>query len=368
MDINKIANPGALGTSPYVPGKSTKEVKEELGLEKVIKMASNESAEGPSQLAKEALHSLEDELHIYPDAVSRDLREALSQRLGCDTEEITVSNGADGVIYNLGMAMIGDGDEIVIPEVTFPLYATITKIMRGTVVSTPMDGYRFDLDAMEKAITDKTKMVCLVNPNNPTGDALERDRLIELLKRIPKDVLIVIDEAYIDFVSPEKRLGSVELFKEGMDNLFILRTFSKIYGLAGCRVGYGIGDREIISLIHRIKPPFNVSLVGERVALAALGEEGRAERTVEAMNKEKAYYYGELETMGLTYVESHTNFILIDTGRDAKTVFQKLMNKGFIVRPATGFGLTTCIRVTLGKHEENSAFMQAFKEIMENLG
>lgn len=368
MDINKLANPGALRTSPYVPGKSTKEVKEELGLEKVIKMASNESAEGPSRYAREALHALEDELHIYPDAVSRDLRKALSQRLGCDMEEITVSNGADGVIYNLGMAMIGEGDEIVIPEVTFPLYATITKVMRGTVINTPMDGFRYDLDALEKAITEKTKMVCLVNPNNPTGDALERDRLIEFLQRIPKDVLIVIDEAYIDFVAPEKRLGSVELFKGGMDNLFILRTFSKIYGLAGCRVGYGIGDREIISLIHRIKPPFNVSLVGERVALAALQEEGRAERTFEEIKKEKVFYYDELEKMGLTYVESHTNFILIDTGKDAKTVFGELLKKGFIVRPATGFGLTTCIRVTLAKHEENIAFMEAFKEIMKGLG
>lgn len=367
MDIQKFGNPGALRTDVYVPGKSTQEVKRELGLTDVIKLASNEAVHGASKEAIEGYIALTDELHVYPDSVSRDLRAKLSERLGCSADNITVSNGADGVIYNLGMAVIGEGDEAIIPEVTFPMYEKIVKIMRGSIVYSGMDGFRISLDSIEKAITPKTKIIFLCNPSNPTGDAQKKDEMIAFLKRVPKDIMVVIDEAYIDFAEPDRRPGTVELFNQGMDNLFILRSFSKIYGLAGCRVGYGIGHKDLITLIHQIKPPFNVSLVGERVALAALNEKGREEKTLKEMREARNYFYKELDAMGLSYVESHTNFVLIDTGLDAKEVFQNILRKGIIVRPTTGFGLKTCIRVTIGKEEENRAFMKVLKETMQEL-
>jgi len=367
VDINRLANPGALTTKKYVPGKSKQEVQRELGLEKIVKMASNESAIGASEKAKAALIAIQDQLHVYPDSVSRDLRTKLSERLGCSIDNITVSNGADGVIYNLGMAIIGDGDEAIIPDITFPLYETITRVMRGIPVKTGMNGFRIDLQSILDAVTEKTKVIFLCNPNNPTGDAQARDEMRDFLHTVRDDILIVVDEAYIDFASSDSNPGCVELFNGGMDNLFILRSFSKIYGLAGIRVGYGIGHQDLIALIHQIKPPFNVSLPGEHAALAALEDDQFARKTLDEMEQEKSEYYRVLNEMGLTYVKSHTNFILIDTGAEAKTVFNEMLKSGIIVRPCNGFGLPSCIRVTVGNPGENREFLTIFKDLMKRL-
>ena len=365
MDINKLANPGALRTKVYVPGKSKQEVARELGLKEIIKMASNESALGASPRAKEAYAALTDELNVYPDAVSRDLRKKLSEKLGCSADEITISNGADGVIYNLGMAIIKEGDEAIIPEVTFPLYETIVKVMRGTPIYTGMNGYRIDLKKIEEAITDNTKVIFLCNPNNPTGDAQEREAVRSFLSRVPEHILVVVDEAYIDFTSPETDPETIDLFNGGMKNLFILRSFSKIYGLAGVRIGYGIGHEDIITLIHQIKPPFNVSIVGEQVALAALDDRDYVTATLKEMGEEKQKFYNTFEDLGLDYVKSHTNFILFDTGRDAKSIFDEILKRGVIVRPCNGFGLPTSIRVTIGTPKENDTFLSILKEVLK---
>lgn len=365
MDIKKLANPGALKTKAYVPGKLKRDVERELNMTGIIKLASNESASGPSSLAQDAYHTLADRLHLYPDSASRDLRAKLSALLGVDSGRITVANGADGVIYNLGMGVIDQDDEIIIPEVTFPMYESITKIMRGTPVYTPLKGYRIDLDAILSAATKRTKAIFLCNPSNPTGDALPRDELRTFLRSVPKEVLIVLDEAYIEFTDPGSDPSSIALINEGMDNLFVIRTFSKLFGIAGLRVGYGIGNRELIELIHRIKEPFNVSSVGEFVALQALEDAEFKERTLEHVKREKEFFYQNLEEMGLPFVRSHTNFILIDLKTAAQTVSEALLHEGVIVRPVTKFGLPTCIRVTLGTHEENERFFEAFRKVME---
>jgi histidinol-phosphate aminotransferase len=364
VDIQTLANSGALRTKVYVPGKSKQEVQRELGLSHIIKMASNESAIGSSELAKKAYLELSEELHVYPDSVSRDLRSKLSDQLGCPQENITVSNGEDGVIYNLGMAIINEGDEAIIPEVTFPLYETIVKVMRGVPVKSGMKGFRIDLQSILDTVTGRTKVIFLCNPNNPTGDAQDREELLDFFKKVPDHILVVMDEAYIEFTASEAYPDTIEIFNKGMDNLFILRSFSKIYGLAGIRAGFGVGHKDIIDLIHRIKPPFNVSIVGENVALAALDDIDFKNRVLSEMKNEKARYYKTLNEMNLEYIISHTNFILIDTGRAAKEVFQTLLQKGIIVRPCNGFGLDTCIRITIGTHDENTAFLDAFKELM----
>jgi histidinol-phosphate aminotransferase len=367
MDIESLANSGALTTKDYVPGKSKKEVERELNLKDTVKMASNENPHGASPAARQAITRTLDQVHLYPDPTSYELRLKLAALHGIDAGQVTVGNGADGVIYNLGMAVIEQGDELLIPRITFPVYETITRIMRGRPVFTRMDGLRIDLRDLAARITSRTKAVFLCNPNNPTGDILPRRELGEFLESVPPRVLVILDEAYIDFAEPEARPDSLALFRQGMENLVILRTLSKVYGLAGLRLGYGIAGSSLVRLIARVKPPFDVSLVAENAGLAALEDREFVESTVRDAAAEKRYFYRELEALKMSCVPSHTNFILIDTGRDAAVLSRRLLERGLIVRPAAGYGLPACIRVTLGLHAENLRFFRAFREVLAEL-
>ena len=361
----RFANPGALGARKYVPGKSVRQAMSELGLKEVIKMASNENPFGSSPKARACLAELVDELHVYPDATNEALRGRLSEKLDVPREMLTIGNGADGVIYNLGMAVLDQGDETLIPRISYPIYESIIRVMRATVTPTAMKGLRIDLEDLARRVTPRTKAIFLCNPNNPTGDALPRAQLLEFLSSLPPTVLAVLDEAYVDFADPEFRPGAVALVKRGMKNLFVLRTFSKLYGLAGLRVGFGVGDPQVIELIQRIKPPFGVSAIAERLALAALDDTEFAWRTLEDCAREKRYFAAELGRLGLDYVPSHTNFVLVDTRRDCQEVFQRLMARGLIVRPAGQYGLPTFVRITVGRHHEN---VSLFRELPAVLG
>ena len=365
INIEKLANSGALRTKKYIPGKSKQEVERELGLKDIIKLASNENPHGSSPFAGEALKGLVGKVNIYPDKVSTNLRRKLAELTGCTEEEITVGNGADGVIFNLGMAVIDQGDEVIIPEVTFPVYETITLIMRGKVVYSMVRDLRIDLPDILARITLKTKAIFLCNPNNPTGDALPPRELTAFLRQVPEEVLIVLDEAYIDFTEKSLNPGSIEIFKGGLNNLFIIRTLSKAYGLAGIRVGYGIGAIELVSLVNQVKPPFDVSLIAEVAGRAALADTAFLQATLTDSIEEKSYFYRELDKLKLKYITSHTNFVLIDTGFDANDIFERLLLRGVIVRSAKGYNLPTCIRVTLGRHEENVRFFEALGEALE---
>ena len=362
-----FANPGVLGAKKYVPGKSVKEAVAELGLKEVVKMASNENPFGSSPRARAALAELAAELHVYPDAMNEELRGRLSEKLDVRKDMLTIGNGADGVIYNLGMAVLDQGDETLIPRISYPIYESIIRVMRSTITYTGMKGLRIDLEDLARRISPKTKAVFLCNPNNPTGDALPREQLLAFLERLPATVLVVLDEAYIDFADPELRPGAVALIKGGMRNLFVLRTFSKLYGLAGVRVGYGIGDPAVIELIHRIKPPFGVSAIAERLALAALEDSQFAGKTLEDCAREKRFFYAELARLGLDYVPSHTNFVLVDSKRDCLEVFQRLMTRGLLVRPAKQYGLPTSVRITVGRHEDNARLFGELPEVLAGL-
>jgi len=364
MLLSRIANKGTSAIKKYVPGKSIKEARAELGIAEMIKLASNENAFGASPDSVRSIRRMADQIHVYPDSQSREIRARLAGHLGVEAAQITTGNGADGVIYNLGMAVIDQGDEIIFPRITFPIYETISRVMRGIPVYSQMKDLRIDLADIEKSIGDRTKVIFLCNPNNPTGDSLPQAEVKAFLKGVPDHVLVVLDEAYIDFTEPEARLDSVGLFQDGMSNLFILRSFSKIYGLAGLRFGYGIGDAELVSLINLIKPPFDVSILAEQAAIDALGDREFERRTVEGCAEEKRYFYRELDSLGLAYVRSHTNFILIDTGRDAQELFQALLRQGIIVRAATLYGLPTHIRVTVGQHGQNESFFEALRAVL----
>jgi histidinol-phosphate aminotransferase len=364
MLLSRIANKGTSAIKKYVPGKSIKEAQAELGITRMIKLASNENAFGACPAAVQSIREMADQVHVYPDSQSREIRLRLAEQLGVHTAQITTGNGADGVIYNLGMAVIDQGDEIIFPRLTFPIYETISRVMRGVPVYTGMKDLRIDLGDIESKICDRTKLIFLCNPNNPTGDVLPPGEVKGFLKSVPDHVLVVLDEAYIDFTEADARLDSVGLFREGMSNLFILRSFSKIYGLAGLRFGYGVGDEEIVSLINLIKPPFDVSILAEQAAIDALRDQEFVRRTVEGCAEERRYFYRELEALGLACIRSHTNFILIDTGRDAQRLFQALLRQGVIVRAATLYGLPNHIRVTIGQHAENERFFEALRAVL----
>ena len=362
--LSRIANKGTSAIKKYVPGKSAKEAQAELGITRMIKLASNENAFGASPDSVRSIRQMADQIHVYPDSQSREIRARLTDHLGIQAAQITTGNGADGVIYNLGMAVIDQGDEVIFPRITFPIYETISRVMRGVPVYSEMKDLRIDLGDIESKISERTKVIFLCNPNNPTGDALPRQELGSFLRGVPDHVLVVLDEAYIDFTEADARLDSVALFREGMSNLFILRSFSKIYGLAGLRFGYGIGDAELVSLINLIKPPFDVSILAEQAAIDALGDREFVRRTAEGCAEEKSYFYRELDALGLGHVRSHTNFILIDTGRDAQQLFQALLRQGIIIRAATLYSLPNHIRVTIGRHAENERFFEALRAVL----
>jgi histidinol-phosphate aminotransferase len=364
MNLSRIANRGTSAIKKYVPGKSVKEAQAESGITRMIKLASNENAFGASPGSIRSIRQMADQIHVYPDSQSREVRSRLAEHLGVQAGQITTGNGVDGVIYNLGMAVIDQGDEIIFPRITFPIYETISRVMRGVPVYSEMKDLSIDLRDIEGKISDRTKVIFLCNPNNPTGDALPPAEVNAFLKGVPDRVLVVLDEAYVDFTEPGARLDSVGLFRAGMSNLFILRSFSKIYGLAGLRFGYGIGDAELVSLINLIKPPFDVSILAEQAAVAALGDQEFVRQTVEACAEEKRYFYRELDSLGLDYVRSHTNFILIDSGRDAQELCQALLRQGVIVRAATLYSLPTHIRVTVGQHSENERFFEALRAVL----
>jgi histidinol-phosphate aminotransferase len=364
MLLSRIANKGTSAIKKYVPGKSIKETQAELGISHVIKLASNENAFGASPSSIRAIQDMADQIHVYPDSQSREIRAHLAEQLGVQSAEITTGNGADGVIYNLGMAVIDQGDEIIFPRITFPIYETISRVMRGIPVYSEMRDLRIDLKDISRKINDKTKVVFLCNPNNPTGDALPPAEVKTFLKSVPDTVLVVLDEAYIDFTEAEARLDSVDMFREGMRNLFILRSFSKIYGLAGLRFGYGIGDQDLVALINLIKPPFDVSILAEQAAIDALEDQEFVHKTVEGCFEEKRFFYRQLDALGLRYIRSHTNFVLIDAARDAQEVFQALLRQGVIVRAATLYSLPNHIRVTVSQRTANERFFEALRAVL----
>lgn len=364
-DFGQLVRPTLASVRPFVPELAdlpVEEIKKRLGRSEVAKLSFNENPYGPSPKAVEAMQKAAASLHFYQDSTGAALRQSLSQVLVVDPESIILSNGADEMIMLVALAFLSPGDEVVIPSPTFGQYAVSTKLMGAVPIIVPLKDFRVDVQAALDAVNEKTKLVFLCNPNNPTGTILARDELEQLLSSIPKNVIVVVDEAYIDYVT-DASYESAVAFLDRYPNILVIRTFSKLHGLAAARVGFGIGRVELIRLLHRVRPPFNVNGVAQAGAKASLEDTSYQEQTKHLNTENRRYLYSMLDDLELSYVPSQTNFVLVDTGRDSGQVFSQLLQYGVVVRDAGGHGLPTSLRITVGTRDQLELLYRGLKAL-----
>ncbi len=360
-DMQRFIRRGNTEIEHYVPGKSIEEVQAELGLSEIAKMASNENPLGPSPKAVEAMEKELKNVNLYPDAPCTLLIREMSERLSIDQDMITFSNGADNCIRLIGSAFINEGDEILMADPTFFVYTTAARIMGGRPVYISLKKHVHDLKAMQKRIGPRTKLVFVCNPNNPTGSIVRKDELDDFVSELPENAVLVLDEAYNDFVSDEGYPDGLDYIKKG-HNVISLRTFSKLYGIAGLRIGYALGQRDFIAALNRVREPFPVSRVAQAAALGALKDEEFREKVLKNNEQGKTYLCEEFEKMALPYVPSYTNFVFVDLKRDSEGISQSLLRKGIVIRPGCLWKCPSFIRVTIGTTEENKKFINALRE------
>jgi len=353
-------HPDIRSLSPYVPGKPVEELQRELGLTRVIKLASNENALGPSPKAIAALSGVQATLHRYPDGGATRLRQAIADRWKVASDQVILGNGSDEILGLLAKTFLTPGDEAIMADHTFVIYKMEVTAVHGKPIVVPLVNWTHDLEAMARAITPRTRLLFLCNPNNPTGTMVPAEAVDRLMARVPEDVIVVFDEAYFEYVRNSQFPDAMAYVKQGR-NAIVLRTFSKIYGLAGLRIGYGVSTSEIIGFLNRVRPPFNANSVAQKAALAALGDDEHVaeSRVVNAAGMEQL---GQgLRALGIAPIPSETNFLYFDAKRDGRSVFDALLREGIIVRHIEG----TMIRVTIGQSDENTAFLQAFKKVLD---
>ncbi|HET6724525.1 MAG TPA: histidinol-phosphate transaminase [Gammaproteobacteria bacterium] len=368
-DFSNFAVPGVRGLKPYEPGKPIGEVQREYGLTEIIKLASNESPLGPSPGAIEAIRAQLDELAIYPDGAAFDLKEALSAQWNIPTDGITLGNGSDEVVRLLAGVLLDGGRNAVMSRHGFVSYAIATRAVGAELRiadANPADAampFGHNLGAMRALIDDATRLVFVANPNNPTGTWLGRDELTRFLDSVPADVVVVLDEAYFEYVDEAEYPNGARLL-DRYPNLVVLHTFSKAYGLAGLRVGYALSSPELANLMNRVRPPFNVNSLAQAAAVAALADTAHLARAVQMNREGRAELEHALGNMGLACLPSVGNFVTVDVRRDGREIFELLLREGVIVRPIGGYDLPTHLRVTVGLPEENRRFIGAIKKVL----
>lgn len=349
---------------PYPPGKPIEELERELGITGSIKLASNENPLGPSKKAIKAVAEALSNLHRYPDGSCFYLKERLAERLGVSGDSLIFGNGSNEIIELLVRAFIREGDEVVMADPSFAVYPIAVKSVGAISVLVPLKDMRHDLAAMAKAITPKTKVVFIANPNNPTGTIVSSDELERFMKEVPEGVIVCLDEAYCEFVEDKKYPDSLK-YLSGTKPVLILRTFSKIYGLAGARIGYGMAQPELIGYLGRVRQPFNVNSLAQVAAINALEDTEHTAATRRNNAEGLRYLYGEMDRLGFEYVPTEANFFLIKVG-DGRFVYDELLKKGVIVRPMASYGLGEYIRVSVGLPDENRRFAAAFAETVSS--
>jgi|UniRef100_A0A7C3WG56 histidinol-phosphate aminotransferase len=363
VGITSLIQPHLSRLTPYQAGKPLEELTRELGLTDAIKLASNENPLGPSPLALAAIQAELPNLHRYPDSHAYYLKEELSRHLNVKPEQLVLGNGSDEILDLLIRTLVSPGDEVVSAAHTFLMYGLLTQAGGGVYRPVPLKNKRLDLPAVAQAVTPKTKVILLNNPNNPTGTVFHRDEWEAFLAALPPTVTVVLDEAYIEFADDPEVPQGLDYLAE--DRLLVgLRTFSKAYGLAGLRVGYGYGPSELMDFINRLRLPFNVNRLAQAGARAALKDGEFLQRTRKLVSEGRAFLCRELSRLGLEYVPSQANFILIGVPRPGQEVYQAMLKEGVIVRAMDAYGFPECIRVNVGRPEENERFLKTLKKVL----
>jgi histidinol-phosphate aminotransferase len=363
FNAKELANPGVRNLSPYQAGKPIEEVERELGIKNIVKLASNENPLGLSAKVKTALQETLNGLARYPDANGFYLKSKLASKFGVNTNQITLGNGSNDVLELLARTFVDASHEVIFAQHAFVVYPLVTQAIGATGVAVPAKDYGHDLPAMLKAITPKTRMIFIANPNNPTGTFLSTEALADFIAQVPSNVLVVLDEAYYEYVDEAERAPSVEWVAK-YPNLIVSRTFSKAYGLAGLRAGYAISHPEVADLMNRIRQPFNMNSLSLRAAEVVLDDEAYLAESIRVNKQGMQQLVAFCEEHGLNYIPSHGNFLTIEVGPEAGEMYQKLLQAGVIVRPVAGYQLPNHLRVSIGLPSENQAFIDAMKTIL----
>ena len=360
----KTVSEDILKIRPYVPGKPVEEVKRELGISRVIKLASNENSLGPSPKAIQAIRNYASEVHFYPDGGCYYLKKDLASHIGVDPDNIILGNGSDEIVSIITRVFIREGDEAIMGDPSFLMYKIDTRLSRGKIICVPLRQFKIDIPGMVKALSSRTRLIFISNPNNPTGTIVTKYEMQKLIEKIPPDVLVVCDEAYHEYVDDVDYPDTLFWVKEGK-NIIVLRTFSKIYGLAGLRIGYGIARKEIISILNRARPPFNVNSLAQVAARASLKDREHLAKSRNLIEKGKKFLYGKLKEMGIPFVPTQANFILIKTGERTRQIIHTLLKKGIILRDMEAYNLPHYIRLTISTQEENETFIREFQKALQ---
>ena len=359
-----VPNPQLLHLPVYVPGRPIDEVARQHGLDpgQVIKLASNENPLGPSPKALSAIADVLKNLNLYPDGSGFYFKQKLAESLGVEVSNLILGNGSNEILEFVGHGFLSPGDEVVVSQYCFAVYPIVTALFGASLVNVPACEFGHDIRSMLRAVTSRTKVMFVANPNNPTGTLISREDISLLLAELPSHVLLALDEAYIEFL--EDPVDCVPLIRSGaMPNLLLMRTFSKVYGLAGLRLGFGVGVPGIISTLEKVRQPFNINSMAQAGAIAALDDIEHLAKTRRNNRSGIQFFQSAFETLGLQYVTSHANFVLVRVG-DGKTVFQELQKRGVITRPMASYQLEEWIRISIGTPVENSRCLNVLREIL----
>lgn len=346
---------------PYKPGKPIEDVERELGITGSLKIASNENPIGPSPMAVEAIKKALGNLHRYPDGNATLLKDKLAKSLGVKPSNLIIGNGSNEILELALRTYLKPGGSVVFSEHAFVVYQLVTKAAGGRGIAVPMNGFTHDLNAMAKAIQKDTSLVFVANPNNPTGTMNTASEVEALIDALPENCMLVLDEAYKEYVEDASYPESLKYIDR---RVLVARTFSKLHGLAGLRVGYGVADENVVDYMNRVRQPFNVNMLGQIAATAAIDDVAHQQNARRINREGMNYILGELKKMELAWVPSVANFVLINVERDSNEVFQAMLRKGVIVRPMAEYKYPTHIRVTIARAEENERFIRSLKEVL----
>ena len=359
-----LSTPGVQGLTPYEPGKPVEELQRELGVTEVIKLASNENPLGMSSKAKQAIQETIKDAHLYPDGNAFYLKQALAKKHGVETSQVTIGNGSNDILEIIARSFADSSSAIMYSQYAFAVYPIVTQALGAKHVMVPAKDWGHDLSAMLNAITSKTKIIFIANPNNPTGTCFPKTELESFLSQVPQNVIVVLDEAYHDYIQIPDYV-SAEKYLDKHPNLIVSRTFSKAYGLAGLRVGYSLSHPDVANVLNRVRQPFNANIFALAAAEAALEDDGFIRESVTINTQGMQQLESAFSRLGLSYIPSAGNFIAVDVKRNGGEIYNSLLNKGVIVRPVGPYKMPTHIRVSIGLPEQNERFLSALESVLK---